>query len=68
MKNEDTAYQNIWGMMKAIPRGNLIAESIYIYTIRESPINNLIIYLRVLEKQKTSQTQKQQIYLHITKT
>lgn len=45
-------------MLKAIPRGNLIAESIYIYTIRESPINNLIIYLRVLEKTKNKSNSK----------
>jgi hypothetical protein len=50
-ENENTTYQNLWDTAKAILRGNFIATSAYIKMTERSQINNLMLYLQLLEKQ-----------------
>jgi hypothetical protein len=55
-ENEDTTYQNLWDIAKAVLRGKFIAMSIYIYVhikrIERSQINDLMLHLKLLEKQE----------------
>jgi hypothetical protein len=51
-KNENTTYQNIWDMAKAVLRGKFIAMSVYIKRTERSQINNLMLHLKLLEKQE----------------
>jgi hypothetical protein len=45
-------YQNLWDTAKAVLRGDFIAMSAYIKRIERSQINDLILHLKLLEKQE----------------
>jgi hypothetical protein len=51
-ENENTTYQNIWDPAKAVLRGKFIAMSAYFKKIERSQINDLMIHLKLLEKQE----------------
>jgi hypothetical protein len=51
-ENENEAYQNLWDKAKAMLKGKFIAISAYIKKIETSQINNLMMYLKLLEKQE----------------
>jgi hypothetical protein len=57
-------YQNLWGTAKALLRGKFIAMNAYIKRTERSQSNDLILQLKLLEKQeqanlKTSRRKKQ---------
>jgi hypothetical protein len=45
-------YQNLWDTAKVVLRGNFIAMSVYIKRSERSQINDLMLYLKLLEKQE----------------
>jgi hypothetical protein len=51
-ENENTTYQNLWDTAKAVLRGKFIAMRAYIKRTERSQINNLMLHLKLLEKQK----------------
>jgi hypothetical protein len=51
-KKENTTHQNLWDTEKAIVRGKFIPISAYINKTETSQINNLIMHLKLLEKQE----------------
>jgi hypothetical protein len=51
-ENEITTYQNLWDTAKAVLRGKLIPMSAYIKRTERSQINDLMLYLKLLEKQE----------------
>jgi hypothetical protein len=51
-ENENMTYQNLWDTAKAFLRGKFIAMSAYIKKTERSQINNLMIHLKLLEKQE----------------
>jgi hypothetical protein len=51
-ENENTTYRNLWDTAKAVLRGKFIAMSGYIKKTERSQINDLMIHLKLLEKQK----------------
>jgi hypothetical protein len=48
-ENENTTYQNLWDIAKAVLRGKFIVMSAYIKRTERSQINDLILQLRLLE-------------------
>jgi hypothetical protein len=50
-ENESIDYQKLWGRAKAVLREKFIAMSAYIKIIEISQINNLMLHLKLLEKQ-----------------
>jgi hypothetical protein len=57
-ENANTTYQNLWDTAKAVLRGKFIAMSAYTKRTERSQINDLILHLKLLEKQE-QQIQKQ---------
>jgi NAD-dependent DNA ligase len=55
-ENENTTYQNLWDTKKAVLRGKFIVMSGYIKKTERSQINDLMIHLKVLEKQEQVNT------------
>jgi hypothetical protein len=51
-ENEGTTYQNLWDKGKGILRVKLIAMNTHTRKLENSQINNLMIYLKLLEKHK----------------
>jgi hypothetical protein len=51
-ENENITYQNLWDTAKAFPRGKFIAMSAYIKRKERSQINDLMLHLKLLEKQE----------------
>jgi hypothetical protein len=51
-ENESMTYQNLWDRAKAVLRGKFIDMSAYIKWSERSQINDLILQLKLLEKQK----------------
>jgi hypothetical protein len=51
-ENENTTFQNLWDTAKAVLRGKFIAMSAYIKRTERSQINDLMLHLKVLEKQE----------------
>jgi hypothetical protein len=51
-ENENKTYQNLWDTAKAVLRGRFIAMSAYIKRTERSQINDLMLHLKLLEKQE----------------
>jgi hypothetical protein len=51
-ENDNTTYQNLWDTAKAVLRGKFIAMNEYIKRTERSEINDLILQLKLLEKQE----------------
>jgi hypothetical protein len=51
-ENENIIYHNLWLTAKAVLRGEFIAMSAYIKNTEISQINDLMLHLKLLEKQK----------------
>jgi hypothetical protein len=51
-ENENTTYQNLWDRAKAVLRAKFIAMTAYIKKTERSQINDLMILLKLLEKQE----------------
>jgi hypothetical protein len=50
--NESTTYWNLWDTAKTVLRGEFIAMSTYIKKTESSQINDLMMHLKLLEKQE----------------
>jgi hypothetical protein len=50
-ENENMNYQNIWEITKAVLRGKFIGMSAYIKRTERSQIKDLMLHLKLLEKQ-----------------
>jgi hypothetical protein len=51
-ENENMTYQNLWDTAKAVLRGQFIAMSAYVKRTERSQINDLMLHLKLLEKQE----------------
>jgi hypothetical protein len=51
-ENENMTYRNLWDTAKAALRGKFIAMSAYIKRTERSQINDLMLHLKLLEKQE----------------
>jgi hypothetical protein len=51
-ENENMTYWNLWDTAKAVLRGKFIAMNAYIKRTERSQINDLMLHLKLLEKQE----------------
>jgi exonuclease III len=51
-ENENMIYQNLWDTAKAVLRGTFIAMSAYIKRTERSKINDLMLHIKLLEKEQ----------------
>jgi hypothetical protein len=51
-ENENTMYWNLWDTAKTVIRGKFIAMSAYIKRTERCQINDLMLHLKLLEKQE----------------
>jgi hypothetical protein len=51
-ENENTTYWNLWDTVKAVLKVKFIAISAYIKRTERSQINDLMVHLKLLEKQE----------------
>jgi hypothetical protein len=51
-ENENTIYQNLWDIAKAVLKGKFIAMNVYIKETKRSQISDLMVHLKLLEKQE----------------
>jgi predicted kinase len=51
-ENENTTYQNLWDTAKAVLGRKFIAKSAYIKRTERAQINDLMLHLKLLEKQE----------------
>jgi hypothetical protein len=51
-EDENTTYQKLWDTAKVVLRGKFIAMSAYIKRTERSQVNDLILQLKLLEKQE----------------
>jgi hypothetical protein len=51
-EDENMTYQNTWDTVKAVLRGKFIAISAYIKRTKRSQINDLMLHLKLLQKQE----------------
>jgi hypothetical protein len=50
-ENENTTYWNFWDTAKAVLRGKILAMNAYIKKTERSQINDLMLHLKLLEKE-----------------
>jgi hypothetical protein len=51
-ENESMTYQNLWDTAKAVLRGKFIAMSTYMKKTERLQINDVMLHIKVLEKQE----------------
>jgi hypothetical protein len=51
-ENENMTYQNLWDTAKTVLRGKFIVISAYIKSTERCQINNLMLHLKLFEKQE----------------
>jgi hypothetical protein len=51
-ENQNTTYQNLWDTAKAVLRGKFITLNAYIKRTERSQIKDLMLHLKLLEKQE----------------
>jgi hypothetical protein len=51
-ENENTTYRNLWNMAKGVQKGKFTPMSAYIKRKERSQINDLMLQLKLLEKQE----------------
>jgi hypothetical protein len=64
-EHENTNYQNLWDTTKAMLRGKFITLSTYIKKTETSQVNNLMMHLKLLEKQDQTKIGKEEVKLSI---
>jgi hypothetical protein len=52
MKMKMKTYQNLWDRAKGVLRGKFIARSAHIKRTERSQINDLMLHLKLIEKQE----------------
>jgi hypothetical protein len=57
-ENQNTTYHNLWDTAKAVLTGKFITMSAYIKRTERSQINDLMIHLKLLEKEEQANPQK----------
>jgi hypothetical protein len=56
--DENTTYQNLWDTAKKVMREKIVTMSAYIKSTERSQINDLMLYVKLLEKQEQAKTKK----------